>query len=80
LGRRAEGTTHESTMFLAARLYLRGINTSGVVKAAFFKGTGFLLRLQPSGPTAPCRTVIVGKIPGFRSATNYGKDIFRWCA
>jgi hypothetical protein len=37
MGREAEGTTHESTMLLAARHYLRGINTSGDVMFAFFK-------------------------------------------
>jgi hypothetical protein len=55
---------------LAVRLYLRGNNTSGDVTFAVFKGTGLLLRLQPSGPSAPCRTGIVREKPGFRSATN----------
>jgi hypothetical protein len=78
MGRRAEGTTHEPTMFLAARLYLLGINTSGDVMFAFLKGTGWLFCLQPSGPTAPCRTVIVGKKPGFRSATINQDEPVMW--
>ncbi len=44
--------------------------------AAFFKGTGFLLSLKPSGPAAPCRTGIVRKKPGFRSATSYEFFVF----
>ena len=70
MGLRAEGTTEQSAMLLAAKRYLRGLNKSGDVMFAVFKGTGWLLRLKPSGPSAPCRTVIVSEKPGFRSATN----------
>jgi hypothetical protein len=73
MGLRAEGTTYESAMLLAAMGYLRGLNKSGDSMFAVFKGMGLLLRLKPSGPSAPCRTVIVSKKPGFRSATNYNE-------
>ena len=68
MGRRAEGTTYESAMLLTAKRYLRGFNKSGDVMFAVFKGAGWLLRLKPSGPPAPCRTVNVSEKPGFRSA------------
>ncbi len=40
-------------MLLAAKLYLLGLHKSGDVMVAVFKGTGLLLRLQPSGPYVP---------------------------